>query len=141
MLTTQPIKLFRYNRYQSNKYNIIVDVTQKLFQTIPPTPKTDQLMEYIKITDEKINLSTRFDLDDLQKLEIKKYYSDRRLAICSKIILPLSFGIYYIGSEETFYCMIIFLGYYWTQLWINYFYENDIAKICKNLANIYNKTE
>ena len=144
MLTARMIKYYKYNRYQSSKYDMIIDVSKKLFEkTIPPTPKAEKFMEYIKVNhNNKIDLIEQFDMDKLRKLEIKQYYCDRKLAICPKIFVPLSFACFYAGLEEGMVIiMCVFFLYYICQIFINCEQDNDINNICKNLANKYNKTE
>ena len=143
MLTRQPLKVFKYNRYQSNKYDDIINITKKLFQgTMAPTPKTDKIIEYMKINNNKMDLGTEFDIDNLQKLEIRRYNTDRRINICPKILLPASIVVLYTGFDEiTFGILLGFVCYYWFQLLLRADKDDDINKLCSKIVNKFNKTE
>lgn len=131
-------EILRFNRTKTEKQPLgfipgFVDYCERLYQTSTPTPKFDKITTYLGQS--KLDLSTQMDLDNLKLCEIDKYYIDRKLSLCSKMILPGCLYITYTGfNEMNFMIITVFVCYYFFQIVNHLDYTDHISKLVNKLT-------
>ena len=107
----------------------------------PATPKTDEILEYIKENNLKIDLMATYELNKMKNYEIKIFNMNKFITIMPWIVLPNVF-IWYgtiLNVDSTLGILALFSLWYICSKGIVYEYNKDIDNSYLSLIKRYDE--